>query len=144
MIGAGAVVIAENRVLLIRRGRPPLEGEWSLPGGRLELGESVEHAVVREVREETGLDVEPLQLLGVYDLIDRDDEGAVRYHYVLVDWICRPMAGQIESALCAVDDATDVCWAGRDDLPQYALADFTLGAIEKAFGMVHEAGKARA
>ena len=89
MIGAGAVVIAEERVLLIRRGTPPLAGEWSLPGGRLELGESVEQAVVREVREETGLDVAPLQLLGVYDLIDRDEAGAV-LDQALVLWLPGP------------------------------------------------------
>ncbi|HEY0309097.1 MAG TPA: NUDIX hydrolase [Acidobacteriaceae bacterium] len=144
MIGAGAVVIAQERVLLVRRGNPPLAGEWSLPGGRLELGESVTQAIVREVLEETGLNVEPLQLLGVYDLIDRDEEDAVRYHYVLVDWICRPVTGQIEGAMCAGDDAMDVCWAARGDLRQFALADFTLEAIEKAFGMMDVLESARA
>ena len=129
-------MIAEERVLLIRRGTPPLAGEWSLPGGRLELGESVEQAVVREVREETGLDVAPVQLLGVYDLIDRDEAGAVRYHYVLVDWICEPVAGQIEGAMRAGDDATAVCWVARGELKQYRLAEFTVDAIEKAFGMM--------
>ena len=140
MVGAGAVVIERNHVLLVRRGRAPLAGEWSLPGGRLELGESIEQAIVREVQEETGLEVQPLQLLGVYDLIDRDADNAVRYHYVLVDWICRPVAG----AMCAGDDAADVCWAERGDLRRYSLADFTFEAIEKAFGMVEVGESARA
>jgi mutator protein MutT len=138
MVGAGAVVIERNHVLLVRRGRAPLAGEWSLPGGRLELGESIEQAIVREVQEETGLEVQPLQLLGVYDLIDRDADNAVRYHYVLVDWICRLAEGQSASAFSAGDDAVEVCWAARRKLEDYALAQFTVDAVEKAFAMVDE------
>jgi len=129
MIGAGAIVLDGDRVLLIQRAAEPLKGQWSLPGGRLELGETIQQTIVREVREETGLDVEPLQLLGVYDLIDRDPAGKIRYHYVLVDWICTVAGGQLKAG----DDATNVAWATRGDLPHYALADFTLDAIEKAF-----------
>jgi len=136
MIGAGAIVLDGESVLLVRRAAEPLKGQWSLPGGRLELGESIEQAIVREAREETGLEVEPLRLLGVYDLIDRDAAGAIRYHYVLVDWICTVSGGE----LAAGDDATDVCWARRGDLAQYALAEFTLDAIEKAFAMMQTAG----
>jgi 8-oxo-dGTP diphosphatase len=136
MIGAGAIVLDGESVLLVRRAAEPLKGQWSLPGGRLELGESIEQAIIREVREETGLEVEPLRLLGVYDLIDRDAAGAIRYHYVLVDWICTVSGGELRAG----DDATDVCWAKRGDLAQYALADFTLDAIEKAFAMMQTAG----
>jgi 8-oxo-dGTP diphosphatase len=132
MVGAGAVVIDGETVLLIRRGAEPLAGQWSLPGGQLELGETVEQAIVREVREETSLDVEPLQMLGVYDLIDRDDTGTVRYHYVLVDWICTVSGGELRAG----DDALEAIWARRDDLARFALADFTLNAIEKAFTML--------
>ena len=120
-----------KRVLLVRRGAPPLAGEWSLPGGKLELGETICEAIVREVREETGLVVTPERLLGVYDLIDRDEAGGIRYHYVLVDWICRPTGG----VLCAGDDACDAVWAGRSELDDYRLADFTRSAIDKAFEM---------
>ncbi|HXB62712.1 MAG TPA: NUDIX hydrolase [Acidobacteriaceae bacterium] len=132
IVGAGAVVLEGETVLLVRRGGEPLAGQWSLPGGRLELGETVEQAIVREVREETSLDVEPLQFLGVYDLIDRDVTGAIRYHYVLVDWICTVSGGELRAG----DDATEVCWVQRGDLPRYALAGFTLDAIEKAFRMI--------
>jgi 8-oxo-dGTP diphosphatase len=132
IVGAGAVVLDGESVLLVRRGGEPLAGQWSLPGGRLELGETVEQAIVREVREETSLDVEPLQFLGVYDLIDRDAAGAVRYHYVLVDWICTVSGGELRAG----DDATEVCWAQRGDLERYTLAGFTRDAIEKAFNMM--------
>jgi ADP-ribose pyrophosphatase YjhB (NUDIX family) len=123
------VVLDGESVLLVRRRGEPLAGQWSLPGGRLELGETVQQAIVREVREETSLDIEPLQMLGVYDLIDRDTAGDIRYHYVLVDWICTVSGGE----LLAGDDATEVCWARHSDLARYELAGFTLDAIEKAF-----------
>ncbi len=132
MVGAGAVVLDGETVLLVRRGAEPLAGQWSLPGGLLELGETVEQAIVREVREETSLDVEPLRLLGVYDLIDRDAAGAIRYHYVLVDWICTVSGGELRAG----DDAIEACWARRDDLARFALAEFTHNAIEKAFAML--------
>jgi ADP-ribose pyrophosphatase YjhB (NUDIX family) len=135
MVGAGAVVLDDDSVLLVRRGGEPLAGQWSLPGGRLELGESIQQAIVREAQEETGLAVEPLTFLGVYDLIDRDEAGAIRYHYVLVDWICTVAGGELKAG----DDATDVCWATRNDLTRYALAEFTLHAIEKAFAMMDAA-----
>lgn len=135
MVGAGAVVLDGETVLLVRRSAEPLAGQWSLPGGKLELGETVEQAIIREVREETSLDIEPLRLLGVYDLIDRDPTGAIRYHYVLVDWICTVSGGE----LCAGDDALEVCWARRDDLARFELADFTRNAIEKAFTMLETA-----
>ena len=129
------MVIDGERVLLVRRGGAPLAGEWSLPGGRLELGELVEQAVVREVREETGLEVVPVRLLGTYDLIDRDEAGRIRYHYVLVNWICSVGGGDLRAG----DDATAVCWAERGDLARYALAGFTLDAIERAFAMAEGA-----
>ena len=130
LVGVGAVIVDrhvnrhldhhrdENRVLLIRRGQPPLLGEWSLPGGVLECGETLRDAVVREAREETGLVVETGEMLGVYERLIRDAEGRVRYHYVLVDFLCRPVSGDLKAG----SDAADVRWFTRDELPALNLA----------------------
>ncbi len=89
MVGVGAVVFDADCVLLVRRAKAPLAGEWSLPGGAVELGETLEEAVAREVAEETGLNVTPLRMVKTFDHIDRDGEGRIRFHYVLVDFLCR-------------------------------------------------------
>ncbi len=112
------MVIQENRVLLIRRGTPPLLGEWSLPGGVLECGETLCEAVAREAREETGLLVETGEMLGVYERVIRDDAGRVRYHYVLVDFLCRVVGGDLKAG----SDAADVRWFIRNELPALNLA----------------------
>jgi ADP-ribose pyrophosphatase YjhB (NUDIX family) len=111
-IGVGAVIVQDGRVLLIRRGQPPLLGEWSLPGGVLECGETLREATVREAREETGLVVETVDMLGVYERVIRSDDGRVRYHYVLIDFLCRPVAGELKAG----SDAADVRWFVRDEL----------------------------
>ena len=122
MVGVGAVIVDDHReekcVLLIRRGTAPLLGEWSLPGGLLECGETLREAVVREAREETGLVVETGEMLGVYERVIRDDEGRVRYHYVLIDFLCRPVSGDLNAG----SDAADVRWFTRDELPALNLA----------------------
>jgi 8-oxo-dGTP diphosphatase len=127
LVGVGAVIIDhasddrhsdESRVLLIRRGQPPLLGEWSLPGGVLECGETLREAVAREAREETGLLVEPGEMLGVYERIIPGDERRVRYHYVLIDFLCRPIGGDLKAG----SDAADVRWFTRDELPALNLA----------------------
>jgi 8-oxo-dGTP diphosphatase len=118
LVGVGAVIVEKNRVLLIRRGTAPLLGEWSLPGGVLECGETLREAVVREAREETGLVVETDEMLGVYERVIRDDEGRVRYHYVLIDFLCRPISGDLKAG----SDAADVRWFTRDELPALNLA----------------------
>jgi ADP-ribose pyrophosphatase YjhB (NUDIX family) len=118
LVGVGAVIVEQNRVLLIRRGTPPLLGEWSLPGGVLECGETLREAVVREAREETGLVVETGEMLGVYERLIRGDEERVRYHYVLIDFLCRPVGGDLEAG----SDAADVRWFARDELPALNLA----------------------
>ena len=118
LVGVGAVVIQENRVLLIRRGQPPLLGEWSLPGGVLECGETLREAVAREAREETGLLIETGEMLGVYERVIRDDERRVRYHYVLLDFLCRPVGGDLKAG----SDAADARWFTRDELPALNLA----------------------
>jgi 8-oxo-dGTP diphosphatase len=108
LVGVGAVVVDEGRVLLVRRGTEPLRGEWSLPGGLLEVGESLIAGVVREVREETGLTVEPVELIELLDRIYREGER-VRYHYVIADYLCRVVGG----ALQAATDADAVRWVER-------------------------------
>ena len=108
LVGVGAVVVHEGRVLLVRRGREPLKGHWTLPGGLVEVGESLVEGVAREVREETGLGVETIELVEVLDRIHRDG-GRVRYHYVIADYLCRVTGGE----LCAASDADDVRWVER-------------------------------
>lgn len=123
-VGVGAVIVKDDRdarrVLLIRRGTPPLLGEWSLPGGALECGETLREAVVREAAEETGLVVETVDMLGVYERVIRD-EGRVRYHYVLIDFLCRQVGGELKAG----SDASDVRWFTRDELPALNLAHDT-------------------
>ena len=108
LVGVGAVIVDEGRVLLIRRGSEPLKGHWSLPGGLLEVGESLEEGVRREVREETGLEVEVLELVELLDRIHREGER-VRYHYVIADYLCRVTGG----VLGAASDADAVRWVDR-------------------------------
>jgi 8-oxo-dGTP diphosphatase len=129
LIGVGAVIIDGPRVLLVKRAHPPLKDRWSIPGGVLEVGELVREAAVREVREETGLVVEPLELLGVYDRVLRNPEQRVQYHYVLIDFLCRRVAGD----LAASSDAADVRWFTREELPGMKLAEDTMDVIGKGF-----------
>lgn len=110
LMGVGAVVVDEGRVLLVRRGREPLKGHWSLPGGMLELGESLIEGVAREVKEETGLIVEPLELIELLDRIHREGER-VRYHYVIADYLCRVVGGELKAA----SDADAVRWVDRSE-----------------------------
>jgi len=128
--GVGAVIVrGVDEVLLIRRGQEPLKGEWSLPGGAVELGETLEEAVRREVLEETGLAVEPAGIVQAFDRIARDAEGRVRYHYVLVDFLCRVTGG---SLACATD-AAEARWAGPAELD--GLTPLTIEVIRKALQM---------
>ncbi len=108
LLGVGAVVVHEGRVLLVQRGREPLKGQWSLPGGLLEVGESLEAGVIREVEEETGLRVQPVQLIELLDRIHREGDR-VRYHYVIADYLCRVTGGDLHAA----SDAAAVRWVER-------------------------------
>jgi 8-oxo-dGTP diphosphatase len=128
-VGVGVVVVKDDAVLLIRRGKPPNQGQWSLPGGHQEWGETVREAGVREVREETGLDVELLDLIGVFDGIGRSPDGAVDWHYTLVDFVARWAGGEP----VAGGDAAHAEWVPRERLPTLGLWSETLRAIDLAF-----------
>jgi 8-oxo-dGTP diphosphatase len=151
LVGVAAVVVDGGRVLLARRGRQPLKGEWSLPGGALELGETLEQGVAREVLEECGLAVAPVAVVEVLDRIVRDEGGRVRYHYVLVDFLCR-VAGQVErdalegatgapkanESLRAASDCLEARWVAHEELNShsfYKLEPRTVMVIEKALRM---------
>jgi 8-oxo-dGTP diphosphatase len=133
LVGVGAIIIEGDieggRVLLVKRAHPPLEAQWSIPGGVLEVGELVREAAAREAREETGLLVEPTELLGVYDRIVRDAKQRVQYHYVLIDFLCRMVGGQLHAA----SDAAEVRWFTREELPALNLAEDTQEVIRKGF-----------
>ena len=129
LIGVGAIIIENARVVLVKRAHPPLQAEWSIPGGVLEIGELVREAAMREAREETGLAVEPGELLGVFDRVLRDATGRVQYHYVLVDFLCRRVGGD----LAAADDAAEARWFTREELPALNLAKDTLEVVYKGF-----------
>ena len=128
-IGVGAIIIEGARVVLVKRAHPPIQGQWSIPGGVLEVGELVREAAIREAREETGLIVEPGELLGVYDRVLRDAENRVQYHYVLIDFLCRPVGGELQAG----SDAAEVRWFTREELPALNLAEDTQDVIHKGF-----------
>lgn len=128
LVGVGAVVVDQGRVLLVRRGREPLKGHWSLPGGMLELGESLEAGVIREIQEETGLTVEPLQLIELLDRIHRDGER-IRFHYIIADYLCRVVRGELK----ADSDADAVRWVERAEWNSHSalkLDPITVRVIE--------------
>ena len=129
ILGVGALIFEQDRILLVERGRDPLKGYWSLPGGVLETGETLAEGIVREVREETGLDVRPAAVLEIFERIIRDAHGAAEYHYVLIDYVCRTTGGE----LCAGDDCSRVAWVSREALRNYRITEGTLPVIEKGF-----------
>jgi 8-oxo-dGTP diphosphatase len=125
-IGVGAVIVDDGRVVLVKRGHAPLLGEWSIPGGVLEIGEMLREAAVREAREETGLVVEPGEILGVFDRVVRE-EDRVRFHYVLIDFLCRPVSGELQAG----SDAEEVRWFTLYEISGLKLADDTAQVIRK-------------
>ena len=127
-IGVGAVIIDNAHVLLVKRGHEPLAGEWSIPGGILELGETVREGVAREALEETGLTVEPLELLGVFDRVVRDLDERTLYHYVLIDFLCQRVSGE----LCAAGDVDEARWFSAEELAKLPLAKDTAEVIQSA------------
>src|SRR6478752_3227398 len=129
IVGVGTVIIDQGRVLLVKRGSPPLLGEWSLPGGVVELGETLRAAAEREAREETGLLVKAGEVLEVLDRIVPDKDGAPQYHYVLIDFLCMVKGGELRAG----GDAADVAWASESELGKYKLEKPALEVIRKAF-----------
>lgn len=150
MVGVGGVVIAGDRVLLARRGKEPMRGEWSIPGGLLEVGESLAEGVMREMREETGLAVRVLDLIEALDRIF--PEPAVppvqaggqsaprpkpRYHYVILDYLCEIAGGEPQAG----GDITELAFLREEELPRYALTPAVIRVVGKAFAMARARAK---
>ena len=131
ILGVGAILFDAGRVLLVERGRPPMEGSWSLPGGVVEAGESLADGLRREIREETGLEVRVLEVVEVFERILRDSEGRPEYHYVLVDYLCERAGGELRAG----DDVRRAEWVERQRLADYQITEGTLTIIEKAFAV---------
>src|SRR5258708_5637218 len=129
ILGVGAIIIESGRVLLVERGHEPLKGYWSLPGGVVEVGEKLAEGIRREVLEETGLEIELLSVVEIFERIMRDAAGVAEYHYVLVDYLCRVTGGVLKAG----DDVSEAQWVERACLPQYRITEGTLPVIEKAF-----------
>ena len=136
IVGVGAVIIDSGRVLLVKRGSPPLLGQWSLPGGVVELGETLRSAAEREAREETGLMVKAGEVLEVLDRIIPGEGGRAQYHYVLIDFLCRITDGE----LLAGGDAADAIWANEKDLGKFNLEKPALQVIQKGFAQEQAGG----
>ena len=138
VVGVGGVIIDRGRALLIRRGSEPLLGEWSIPGGTLELGESLGNGVARELLEETGIEVRVLDLIEVFDRIFLDDGATAaeekrkpRFHFVIVDYLCERLAGEPSAG----SDVTDVAFAREEELPRFHLTETATRVLKKAFAM---------
>lgn len=130
IVGIGAVVVRGRKVLLVRRASDPLRGQWSLPGGMLELGETLREAVEREVLEETGLRVRVEEVLEVFDSIIPDAGGRTQFHYVLIDFLCHSPSGEPRAG----SDVSEVSWAGVDELERFGLSENAMAVIKKALG----------
>lgn len=126
----GAVLIDDGRVLLIKRGKQPLLGQWSLPGGTVEAGETLEQALVREMREETSLEVKVGPLVAAFDRIERDGERLL-WHYVILDFLCERVSGEAQAG----SDAAAVAWASTDELDRYGLTAKAVEVVRDGFRM---------
>jgi 8-oxo-dGTP diphosphatase len=129
IVSVGAVALDGDRVLLIKRGQEPLKGHWSLPGGVVEIGETLEGALAREVLEETGLTIAVGAVVEVLDRIERAGDNRVEYHYVIIDYVCRVTGG----APMPSSDVDDVRWVAHVDLPLYGVTDKVSAVVAKAF-----------
>ncbi len=128
IVGVGAVIVRDAHALIVRRATEPLKGQWSIPGGALELGEKLRDGLAREVREETGLIVEVGPMLDVFDSIFLDSDGRTQYHYVLVDFLCRPAGGLLHAS----SDASEARWVTSAELDALGMKQATIDVIRKA------------
>lgn len=136
VVAVGGIVIVDGRALLIRRGQPPREGEWSIPGGHLELGETLTEALEREMLEETGLHVRVGPLIEALERIFRAPDGAVEYHYVILDYLCEQVAGTPRPG----GDVSVLAWAAEDELLRFHLTEAATRVLKKAFAMARQRG----
>jgi len=146
VVGVGGVVIEDGRALLIKRGSEPLLGQWSIPGGTLELGESLQQGVARELLEETGLEVQVLDMIEAFDRIFLDpaapnagDRSRPKYHYVIVDYLCERLAGEAKAG----SDVTDIAYAREDELEKFHMTSTATRVLHRAFAMERERRKPR-
>jgi 8-oxo-dGTP diphosphatase len=137
IIGVGAIIVSGDRALLVRRATEPLKGEWSVPGGALELGEKLRDGAVREALEETGLQVEAGEVLDVFDSIFPDSDGRTQYHYVLIDFLCRPLAGEATAG----SDVSEVRWVTESDLAAMNLRASIARVVRKGLSTARKAGR---
>lgn len=131
IVGVGGILLDGDRVLLVKRGQEPLKGIWSIPGGKLELGETLREGVRRELREEVGLEVQVLEMVEVFERITLDSEGKPAYHYVLIDFLCESAGG----VPLADDDVEEVAWVDRGRISEYETTEGAPVVIEKAFAI---------
>jgi len=129
IVGVGGVVVRDERALLIRRGSAPLKGEWSIPGGMLELGETILEGVQRELLEETAIEVRLLDLIEVFERVTRDEAGKLKYHFVILDYLCEAVRGEAQAG----SDVTDVAWVRESELNDYSLTPTATRVVQKAF-----------
>lgn len=134
LLGVGAIIIRNHDVLVVRRSNPPLKGQWSIPGGLVDTGETTKEAVVREIREETGLTIEPVKLIEVFERILRDEDSRVQYHFVVIDYLCRILAGEPRPGT----DVTELRWSRFEDLHSLGITSETTNVIQKALNAAKE------
>jgi 8-oxo-dGTP diphosphatase len=130
LVGVGAVVIKEAKILLVKRAVPPGIGKWSIPGGLVEIGETLSQACVRETEEETGLKIEVLELINVFDMIDRDEDARTRYHYVLIGFLAKPVGGTEKMS----GECTDMKWVPHTEAKAMDLTRTAQRALDELFG----------
>jgi len=130
LVGVGAVTIKNGKILMVKRAFPPGEGKWSIPGGLVEVGEKLSEACARETEEETGVKIEVLELINVFDMVDKDEGGRVRYHYILVDFLAKPVGGADRPS----EEVTELKWVDYEVAKKMDLTRTARRAIEELFG----------